>query len=291
MANMAGNQWGDPGTGGLTRTETSERKPKPGGAMSAHERAWNSDVRIRVRPGRADSGVKLYVTDRTDAGPRELMANTRFFRYPGLFDVLVDLLAAMPDKAELRVLIVPLSVGLEAVSFVIAGLRKGLLDRRKLIVEGFDLSAKATELAQAAVYPRLFFPEDIGSLRDFVADQGDGFVLVRENVTRHIKVLPADDALQPKNHRAYDLVICLNLLMHVPQGERMRLIDNLAAMTATGGVLCVNNNQEWPQELTPYFYRLTGNGFLSLHPQIGTQPGEPAFALTDARAMILRRQR
>ncbi len=41
----------------------------------------------------------------------------------------------------------------------------------------------------------------------------------------------------------------------------MRLIDNLAAMTATGGVLCVNNNQEWPQELTPYFYHLTGNDF------------------------------
>ncbi len=115
-------------------------------------------VSVPVAPILASSSMSPITTD---AGPRELMANTRFFRYPGLFDVLVDLLAAMPDKAELRVLIVPLSVGLEAVSFVIAGLRKGLLDRRKLIVEGFDLSAKATELAQAAVYPRLFFPEDL----------------------------------------------------------------------------------------------------------------------------------
>lgn len=266
--------------------DSSETKA---GRQAAAE-AWSRDVRIRIRPGRPDSGVKLYVTDHGPDGPRELMANTRFFRYPQLFDVLVDLLAAMPADGPRRACIVPLSVGLEAVSFVIAGLRKGLFDRRRVTVEGFDLSAKATELARAGVYPRLFFPEDLEPLREFLDERDDDFVEVRENVIRHIEVLPADDALRPKNRQACDLVLCLNLVMHVAESGRMRLVDSLAAMTAPCGLLVINNNQEWPQELAPYFAHLTGLGFASLHRQLGPSESEPDFAVTDARAMILRRQ-
>jgi chemotaxis methyl-accepting protein methylase len=251
--------------------------------------SWSRDVRVRIRPGRPDSGVKLYVTDHGPDGPRELMANTRFFRYPQLFDVLIDLLMAMPANRPMRVCIVPLSVGLEAISFVIAGLRKGLFDRRETVVEGFDLSRKATELARGGVYPRHFFPPDLEPLREFVREREDGFIEVRANVTRHIEVLPADDALRPRHHRTYDLVVCLNLLMHVAEADRTRLVDSLAAMTAPGGLLVINNNQEWPEELAPFHQRLSGKGFESLHRQIGTA-GEPDFAVTDARAMILRRE-
>jgi chemotaxis methyl-accepting protein methylase len=271
---------------------SSRNQPDDDAAARAGARAaWDTDVRIRIRPGRADSGVKLYVTDHTRDGPRELMANTRFFRYPQLFDRLVDLLMENSPRRPIRVCITPLSVGLEAVSLVIAGLRKGLFSGREVGVEGFDLSAKATELARGSIYPRLFFPDDLSALHEYLTVETDGYVSVRDAVSRHIRVLPAADALIEQDTEPYDLVICLNLLMHLAEPDRPRLVERLAGMTAPGGILCLNNNQEWPQELAPYHDKLTGAGFVSLHKEFATTGSAPDFAVTDARAMILRRVR
>lgn len=265
----------------------------------SHQTAWQNDVRIRIRPGRDDSGVKLYVTDHEADGPRELMANTRFFRYPRLFEGLVALLREQAGESPLRVCIVPLSVGLEAVSFAIAGLRAGLFDARQVSVEGFDLSAKASELARGGVYPGLFFPDDLSPYGGLLEALPDGFVKVGEAVASKISVLPAQDILSFRPENPYDMVICLNLLMHMAEQDRQPLVDRLAAITGRGGVLCLNNNQEWPEELAPHYRQLTSpdGGFVSLHARFEAGPGSggangpaPDFAVTDANAMILRRE-
>ena len=270
----------------------------------SHQAAWQEDVRIRIRPGRADSGVKLYVTDRdafgeVGAGSREFMANTHFLRYPGLFEVLVKMLAAQEGDRPLRVCIMPLSVGLEAVSFVIAGLRLGLFETRRVSVEGFDISRKATELARSAIYPRLFFPDDLSPYDGLLRELADGYVAVEGAITKYMNVLPASDIFAFEPDTPFDMVICLNLLMHVAEEDRSRLVESLAALTAPGGILCLNNNQEWPVELVPHFKALTGpgGGFVSLHGEVekdcvgdAASAGErPEFAVTDANAMILRR--
>lgn len=268
-------------------------------SMSRHE-AWERDVRIRVRPGRANSGVKLYVTDRDGGDAREFMANTGFMRYPRLLSTLVALMGAAPAGQTLRVLIVPLSVGLEAVSLVIAGKKAGLFDGGQVTVEGFDISAKATALARGGLYPRLFFPDDLSAYDGALSETGDGFVEVAPAIMRHIAVLPAGDVLRFEPPRPYEMVICLNLLMHLPEAARPALVDKLCALTAPGGLLCLNNNQEWPGELMPHFDRLTapGGGFASLHGRPGIAAGTgatpagpvPAFAVTDANAMLLRKE-
>ncbi len=264
-----------------------------------HQAAWRDDVRIRIRPGRPDSGVKLYVTDHDGDDAREFMANTRFLRYPELFGALAELLKTFPSSRQLRVCIVPLSVGLEAVSFVIAGLRRGLFDVQRVMVEGVDISAKATELARLAIYPRLFFPDDLSPYEGLLRELPDDFVAVEGAITKYLDVLPASDIFAFEPVEPYDMVICLNLLMHVGKDDRTRLVDSLAALTAPGGILCLNNNQEWPGELVPHFEKLTGpdGAFVSLHAAIGdaeksdhgAQGERPAFAVTDANAMILRR--
>ena len=265
----------------------------------SYETAWETDVRIRIRPGRANSGTKLYVTDHGPHGSHEFMANTGFFRYPGLLDVLVSLLAGFPADRPLRVLIVPLSVGLEAVSLVIAGLRAGLFDDHDVTVEGFDISEKATQLARLAVYPRLFFPDDLSGCDGMLEALPGGFIRVAEAVTGKISVLPARDILAFEPERPYDMVVCLNLLMHLDAEDRAPLVARLAAITAPDGILCLNNNQEWPAELVPYFTQLTApeGGFGSLHAGLAKTDEErttpagpvPEFAMTDANAMILRR--
>ena len=262
----------------------------------SHQAAWETDVRIRIRPGRADSGVKLYVTDHDGGGSREFMANTRFFRYPELFDALVGVLAKGEAERPVRVCIMPLSVGLEAVSFVIAGLRAGLFDRRQVMVEGFDISAKATELAKSAVYPRLFFPDDLSVYSGMLDELPGEFVRVGPVITNKMAVLPAADILHYEAEAPFDVVICLNLLMHMAEPDRPRLVEKLAEITAPGGMLCLNNNQEWPGELVPYYRELAGpgGGFSSMHEDFAGGKGEvvgerPDFAVTDANAMILRK--
>ncbi|GIL01445.1 MAG: hypothetical protein BroJett030_13440 [Alphaproteobacteria bacterium] len=260
---------------------------------------WEQDVRIRTRPGRPDSGVKLYVTDRDAAGMREFMANTGFRRYPRLMATLVALLGQFPAEAQIRVLIVPLSVGLEAVSLAIAGLEAGLFQARSVTIEGFDISAKATALARSGVYPRLFFPDDLTAFAPALREADDGFVEVDASVMAHVRVLDPADVLTFAPGKPYDMVVCLNLLMHLPEKARPALVARLAELTAPGGILCLNNNQEWPDELVPHFAALTAPaaGFVSLHEALADAPGTgttpagpvPAFAVTDANAMILRR--
>lgn len=254
--------------------------------------AWGDDVRIRLRPGRQDSGVKLYVTDHLESGPRELMANTGFFRYPGLFTELAACLDDLNVPA-LRVCIVPLSVGIEAVSFAIACLENGVAKRKKISIAGFDISRKATELAREGRYPSLFFPDEISKYDDYLQADGEDYVTVGEDVRRNLEVLPATDILTFEPEQPYDLVICLNLFMHLPEEARPELLDRLAAMTAPGGILCLNNNQEWPEELAPHFKRLTApdGGFRSLENDFTSGGnGQARFAVTDAMAMVLEKR-
>jgi len=80
--------------------------------------------------------------------------------------------------------------------------------------------------------------------------------------------------------------------MHLPEALRPALVEKLVSMTAIGGVLCLNNNQEWPEELAPSFERLTTSegGFTSLQNHFTAGGSDEApFAVTDAMAMILRR--
>ncbi|MCG6858880.1 MAG: hypothetical protein LJE67_12530 [Salaquimonas sp.] len=286
---MAGNYWRQARRNDRAKEGEMESKPV------SHQAAWQKDVRIRIRPGRPDSGVKLYVTDHNAAGAHEFMANTRFFRYPALFDALTRLLAGFETGRPLRVCIVPLSVGLEAVSFIISGLRQHLFDTHRVGVEGFDISAKATELARSAIYPRLFFPDDLSPYDGLLREMPDGFVAVEGAITKYMDVLPANDIFEFAPDKPYDLVVCLNLLMHVAEEDKARLVGSLAAMTALNGILCLNNNQEWPGELVPYYEALTapGGGFISLHEQIAGAAGGsndgPDYAVTDANAMILKR--
>lgn len=269
-----------------------------GQADNPRRKAWETDVRIRTRPGRPDSGVKLYVTDRGGDGPREYMANTGFMRYPLLFATLARLIGGFPPERAVRVLIAPLSVGLEAVSLAIACERAGLFDGRVIAIEGFDISRKATELALGGTYPRLFFPDDLAPFGTALDRVADGHVEIAASILRHVRVLPAGDVLQFRPERPYEMVVCLNLLMHLADADRPALVDKLAALTAPDGILCLNNNQEWPGELAPWFAKLTapGGGFRSLHAELGSAPNTgvtpagpvPEFARTDANAMILR---
>jgi len=253
--------------------------------------AWATDVRIRLRPGRADSGVKLYVTDRTREGAREFMANTGFMRYPVLFAGLADVIARSPSR---RVLIAPLSVGLEAVSLAIACLRAA--PDRLPRIEGFDISAKASELARTTTWPRLFFPPDLSQFDGMLSETEDGYVEATKIVRDMIRILPAADILAFAPKGRHDLVLCLNLMMHLPADARAALVDKLADCVVPGGVLALNNNQEWPGELESHFAALTALGWTSLEAEFvpgatpeGSAGPAPHYAVTDANAMILRK--
>jgi SAM-dependent methyltransferase len=278
------------------------RKSDPHAAMARE--AWAHDVRMRNRTGRPDSGVKLYVTDRDANGAREFMANSRFQRYPGLWAALVQWIGETPAERPYRILMTPASVGIEAAGFAIALKDAGLYRRRDIVIESFDISAKATALARTGIYPRALFPADLSPFADCLAEEGDGFVRVSDEVRRLVRILAPSDLLDFKAAASYDLVVCLNLLMHLGEADRPAAVRKLAELTTPGGLLCINNNFDWPQALEPHFLMLTGSRgtqpvagggeFSSLHERFAgnwPQNADAPFAVTDARAMILGRNR
>lgn len=277
---------------------------KPGWREAGWREEWAHDVRMRNRTGRPDSGVKLYVTDRDANGAREFMANSRFQRYPGLWAALVRSIGETAAERPYRILMTPASVGIEAVGFAIALKDAGLYRRRDIVIESFDISAKATALARTGVYPRALFPADLSPFADWLTEEDDGFVRVNDEVRRLVRILPPSDLLDFMAAEKYDMVVCLNLLMHLEEADRPAAVRKLAGLTTPGGLLCINNNFDWPQALEPHFVMLTGTGeaqpgagggeFLSLHERFaGDSPQNPGapFAVTDARAMILGRSR
>jgi hypothetical protein len=159
-----------------------------------------------------------------------LCGQTGFYRYPHFQPKLIDALYDLPPQDEIRILIVPGSIGCEAVTLGILADRKKLTDKHKsLVIHSVDLSKEFTEVAVRGLYS----PDAIKHLpRELLAyfenAANPNSVKPSPAALRNITYLPSQGLMDIHTDKPYDAVICANLLQWILQGgSRRRTIAHM----------------------------------------------------------------
>lgn len=193
------------------------------------------------------SGVrcKLYhdgfVAMRGRGGGDDVEGSTMFFRNPELQERLISQLFLKNPQAEtLSVLVVPGSVGCEALSY--ATIAHDLDRSRKIRIDTFDVSQDYTALAKLKTYPKVFENSIPEKYTKYARYKEDGNFSLEDEISDRVNVLPACAVLDFNPAEKYDLVVCMNLLMHLKAEDIPRVIEKLSDLSR--GMIAFNNFDE-----------------------------------------------
>ncbi|WP_144152663.1 CheR family methyltransferase [Paraburkholderia sp. BCC1885] len=221
--------------------------------INALERA----VLDRVRATRADSPQAPLAEDAVDAYWQHLndsrderlaliealvVPETWFFRDREAFVTLARLanekLARDPARV-LRVLSVPCSSGEEPYSAAMALLDIGI-GAERFVIDAIDISARAIELAQHAVYGRNSFRGGEFGFRERHFNAKDGGWVLNERVRESVRFAQANlfEAASAAT-TPYDFIFCRNVLIYFRREAQDRAIHLLEARLAEGGTIFV----------------------------------------------------
>jgi chemotaxis protein methyltransferase WspC len=177
-----------------------------------------------------------------------------FFRDRRSFEALAEF---SRDRASvLRVLSAPCATGEEPYSIAMCLLEAGR-SPDQFVVDAVDISRRAIDLAQAAVYPPNSFRKECGDRQArYFKPIGADFELnarIRSCVRfAQANVLSADFAHQ---RAPYDVIFCRNLLIYLTDAARVHLLSSLDALLAPDGLLFTGPS-ELPLLLTRGYTRL-----------------------------------
>lgn len=221
--------------------------------INALERAVLERVRITQSPEPgarvADYAVGAYWR-LLNASPDERLAlvealvvpETWFFRDREAFVALARLanerLVRDPSHA-VRVLSVPCSSGEEPYSVAMALLDAGIAPER-FTIDALDISARAIELAQKAVYGRNSFRGGEYAFRDRHFNPAEGGWVLNDRVRQTVRFAQAnlfDPSLD--SGARYDVIFCRNVLIYFHRDAQDRAIHLLDGRLADGGTIFV----------------------------------------------------
>jgi len=171
-----------------------------------------------------------------------VVPETWFFRDREAFVALARLanekLARDPARV-LRVLSVPCSSGEEPYSAAMALLDVGI-GAERFTIDAMDISARAIELAQKAVYGRNSFRGGEFGFRERHFSPRDGGWVLNERIQQTVRFAQAN-LFEPAQPAAahYDFIFCRNVLIYFHREAQDRAIHLLDARLAEGGTIFV----------------------------------------------------
>lgn len=184
----------------------------------------------------------------------KVLGLTYFFRYSGQEETIQHLASRV--KGDLRILVVPGSVGCEAYTLAMIADKHGAYQNgRNIEIHSLELVDDFTRAARYGRYPKGTLPlsrvadyagyfNDAASFRPLTAEEfGDtNHILVRKDMTQRVKFITGDMlAYQPD--QAYDAVFCMNLLGYF-KGFQDRYLDKLRDLSR--GLIIANNLDRLP---------------------------------------------
>jgi chemotaxis protein methyltransferase WspC len=205
------------------------------------EEADCSDPAAYARKLAANQNAWDYLVERL------VIPETWFFRDIAPFELAADLARARMGCASndvLRILSCPCSTGEEPYSLAMAMLNRGA-PAESFIVDAVDVSQRALESAQAAVFRTRSFREENPWYRVpyFDRAEDDGFWRLKDSVTSLVRFrrgnLIAPDFLE--DEKPYDVVFCRNLLIYLHSDAKPLALKALRRLTAQDGVLVLGH--------------------------------------------------
>jgi hypothetical protein len=167
--------------------------------------------------------------------PDPRAAITRLFRNPPQLRAIARRLS---DRPSLRALVHAMADGAEAVSLLIA--LDPVRHPRDLAIEGRDLHPVYVDDARTFTYTPQHFPRGIDprSFGDYLARRPFGGWRVRSR-WRPLLRYAQGDLLNPASdlREGFDLVLCQNVLINLPDEARVTAFDHLVSFLRPGGML------------------------------------------------------
>jgi len=188
--------------------------------------------------------IQSSAQERTELIEAVVVTETWFFRDREPFSVFVRLVQQewlpVHPGGVLRVLSVPCASGEEPYSLAMALLDAGL-PPDGFQIEGIDISSRALECAERAVYGKNSFRgEDLAFRSRHFRETKEGYALdpaVRRRVWLHRGNLLGDDFMTGSAN--YDFVFCRNLLIYFDSATQRTAFEKLGRLLAPGGILFV----------------------------------------------------
>ena len=212
---------------------------------------------------------------------RNLNGQTAFYRHPTAMHQIIDW-ASRQAKEDVRMLVMPSSIGCEPYSFAMMAENAGL--GSKLTIDAFDISDEFLRVARQGAYPAealIGLPEEL--LQHFNMAADGEFAEVSDAIKAHVNFLPHCSLKRFKADEPYDIVVSQNFLKHVegapwdkPKTVKKEGYDNkqaaairkLCQLTAEGGALFVDMIEETPfafHYTSPPFNPFKENGMVYLN--------------------------
>jgi chemotaxis protein methyltransferase WspC len=169
-----------------------------------------------------------------------VVRETRFFRDPMVFEHIRQVMAklAVGDSGPLRILSAPCGTGEEAYSLA-AMLQLAGVPPARFVIDAFDISPLALEIARRGVYPERAMSHVPAELQHACAElQGKHWTIhrtLRERVNFGRLNLAQAGALGDETQ--YHVILCRNLFIYLAPDARVALAQSLSAALLPGGRL------------------------------------------------------
>ncbi|MGD0797307.1 MAG: CheR family methyltransferase [Acidobacteriaceae bacterium] len=184
-----------------------------------------------------------------------VVRETRFFRDLVVFDHIRHAIAqlAAGDSGPLRILSAPCGTGEEAYSLAAILQLVGLAPARFLI-DAFDISPLALEIARRGVYPERTLSHAPAELQHACAQRQGGHWIVHEVLRERVRFGRRNLAQMGALGDApqYHLILCRNLFIYLAPAARAALAQSLSAVLLPGGRMFLGTADR-VKELHPLF--------------------------------------
>lgn len=186
-----------------------------------------------------------------------VVPETWFFRNRSPFDALSDYISQAEDHGQqtpLRILSLPCSTGEEPYSIAMVLLEKGF-SAEQFSIDALDVSQRALDKAQRAVYGRNSFREAYRDLRGKYFDEVDQGFRLKDDVRRCVRFSQANVITDnfTGSQQKYDVIFCRNLLIYFEHTTQAAVLKKLHGMLKTGGVICVGHAES--SQVSPQLFK------------------------------------
>jgi chemotaxis protein methyltransferase WspC len=168
---------------------------------------------------------------------------TWLFRYPSSFELLVDVLRHQSAAKSLRMCSVGCATGLEPYSMAMAAVHAGWSPDR-VRIDAFDRNPEALAIATAGIYGPAAIRGEIPGWATGFLERVAGAIRIDAGIRAMVRFTQIE-VTASGIQGPYDVIFCRNVMIYLSAPARTRLVREICAALAPGGVLFVGHAEQF----------------------------------------------
>lgn len=182
--------------------------------------------------------------------------------------------ASSPRAASLAVWSAGCSTGEEVYTVAAIALASGLFDPTRVRIFGTDISRRCVAAARKGVYSTSSFREDDVGMpyQHYFVKQLDGTRVVNDAL-RSVCHFRHANLLEESSPGFLDVVFCRNVLIHMDEVSRRKIVESFYKRLSPGGFLILGHSESLLKEQTEFVVEELPDDIIYRKPNVGEEPG------------------